>query len=615
MAKALRMTSLTWRALLHLQLLGVFSPGATKRIGLSLSPWLLQRSFPIGWLHLMTISMIWWPSSSQGHLPRSISRGHGSMQSMLGMRRLSQEPNSRQTAQKDKQMLQSQLVSMMVSCPSLRKMIKLPSPASSSVVFDDSLRSQLTIRLSILPPSLCSQSGTMALVARFSASLARTLQNIQQEVCEQLMVPPALHLEPYLGYRTAVHCSHWDQTMQRMRNPNRLPKLKSSSEQVRIQTMVQSGKIDIFVFGSQGEVDVRNYPWFARSIYLWRQTANFLIEGLLRHAPFRVDNIGQMSEISSPSDVVVLSFSRDGAIANTLTLDRFWDQSPHTTSRNILPYSHLCSLNRAVIARSRVKGFASVAAAFHSCTRFIRVDKHMEGLVSSVHQVVSERLIAVRAPRPEKYQTRASKLIDVLFKSDDDDDYMYKKLADGGRKPTDMHDDLAGLLKVIDLRMLGDEGRPRLAHCCWVLEGSVEHTEHGMPCGGPCCTSDEESLDKILAPIQTWLTGRGWVSMVLGRWTHATATMRRALMVCLGPCNVLVEALDHLPPRSHSRHRHRRFRVPEQAPVASHVQGAMQTEHPARHGTWAWGSFRPLPSTTSCTPYSASIGLGRASST
>jgi hypothetical protein len=440
-----------------------------------------------------------------------------------------------------KEQLERTMIPILALFPSVRKLLGGFSLVAASKRDPDHLhlRCQLMIRMSLLPPS--SKQSTSVSIA--CSRIATAIHAIQSDVTDKVLIPHA-H-EEAIHFRVVVVCHQWDETLQKMRSAWRFPNRKSAATQVRIQTMVQHGRTDLHMFDANGMAVVQVVPWFCKSLFLWRQTANFIIEGLLRQGPFRFDDIARMVAISSASDVVVLSFSRDGASPNTVALEWIWDVLVRTSPVNILPHSHLCSLHRAAIARSRVQGFAAIAAALQSFTRFIRISKNMEGLVSSVHHVVSQALVVVRRPRPDVFGERARKLSDLMFKSGSDD-YLYKQLPDGSRVKTALHEDIDQLLRVTDLWLADEGGTHRITHWCYVRAGSFEHTKLGMQVGAPCCASAEESLDKTLAPIVCWLTSKSWHQMALNRWTHVPSTMRRALMLCLGPTPVLLKALDHL---------------------------------------------------------------------
>ena len=97
---------------------------------------------------------------------------------------------------------------------------------------------------------------------------SRALQCVQQEVADALLVPPRYGSSA--GHRVVVYSSQWDETMQKIRNPDRSGRAgagRLSTQAVRIQTMVQSCKLGVFTFGRTGEVTHTEAPWFVRTLF------------------------------------------------------------------------------------------------------------------------------------------------------------------------------------------------------------------------------------------------------------------------------------------------------------------------------------------------------------
>ncbi len=214
-------------------------------------------------------------------------------------------------ARQDNQQLQlkhddlvSQSAKAMASFPALRKVIDVPHSLVGSHL-DDHVKAQVVVRLGVLPAA-ATRVGAISSVHRACSTLSRALQCVQQEVADALLVPPRYGSSA--GHRVVVYSSQWDETMQKIRNPDRSGRAgagRLSTQAVRIQTMVQSCKLDVFTFGLTGEVTHAEAPWFARTLFLWRHTANILVEALLKQAPFRYDDVARMKEIAAQSHVFI----------------------------------------------------------------------------------------------------------------------------------------------------------------------------------------------------------------------------------------------------------------------------------------------------------------------
>lgn len=443
--------------------------------------------------------------------------------------------------------MRSQLMSAVASFPSLARTIVLP-PSATSGEIDTHLQVQIVSRIATLPAS----AGATSHIHRSCAAFASTVLEVQNEVADRLLAPALAHDSGRSGFRVVVVSTQWDETMQAMRDPARQRRERGaliSSQQVRIQVKVQSSKIGAYVFLNDGTSTSTEAPFFARAQYLWRQTGNYIIEALLRQMPLRVDDASRLAEVSGKSDMIVLAFVRDGAAANSVALEWFWDRLHALAPLNIIPISHLCTLHRVAISRSRIKKITALAAALQSFSKFIRVGKNLQALAASVRRVVQPMVRVVRASRPQIYKDRAKRLIELLYRGDGNDSYLYKNLPDGSREATSLLVDLESLLQVIDLRLPSDAGGDQpegdvLIHWCAVEVGSEEHAR-GLLVGSPCCESAEQAFEKTVAPIQKWMAGKAWATMVLSRWTHVPISIKRALMLSVA-CNIFASALDDL---------------------------------------------------------------------
>lgn len=458
-----------------------------------------------------------------------------------------------QRARESRDAVVSQLVPLLASFPVLQQVVNLPKSLRGRAL-DDHIRVDVVVRLGTLPAAVGGRARAGATqVPRCCSALAKALHVVQQEAISALLAPA--RCAAAADRRILVYSTQWDETMQRMRNPDKSSPWRKggSTQQVRIQSMVQAAKLDSMVVGASGETMAHEEcPYFIRTQFLWRQTANFLLEAIQKVAPFAFHDAARITEVACAFEVVILAFARDGASANSLALEWVWDQVFHSAPANVIPISHLCALHKTAIARSRVQGVLSVAAALQSLTKLIRIGKNLDGVSQSIHHVVSTNFVVVCAPRPEKYDLRAKKLVELLFMGGDEqnrNDYLFKTLRDGRRVPTTMYADLLSYLDVVDVQRHDDEDdrlKGFFVHWCCVREGSMEHLELGLRVGDKCCENEEQSLSKTVGPILQWITGRAWLTMAISRWTHVPVVLRRALVASLGPRNILAEALDHM---------------------------------------------------------------------
>lgn len=440
------------------------------------------------------------------------------------------------------------------SCPSVAKSLGL-KPSELQLCLKEKGGEQLLAQVSMhlaavssVGSSACESSAQIRAISRSGACI----QEVMRDSAESILLPAM----PSDLIRVVNIPYQWDETLQSCRAPMPFVSLSSTSSfsssksrastgAVKVQTMVQSGKLMVFEYSDPALApDVqRESPWLRRPMFLWRQSANHILEGLLRSFPIDLADRAKMLLASQSSDAVVFVFLRDGASANGLTCKYIFFLIRRLGTPNLFPFSMLCFLHLCAIARSRIKGVQSVINAIISFTRWIRVNRNQEALSSSLRHVVRGLLKVTRQCRPEKYRKRSEHVFKILFTSLGCDEYMWKEV-NGQREMTTFHHELLNYLAVVDMPGAGEAGEVALTHWCNVEEGSAEAAK-GLPLGTPCCATWEDSVEKVLEPISTFLAGRAWVQMVISRWTHVPQGSRRALLASIGP-GLLPKALDHL---------------------------------------------------------------------
>ena len=161
-------------------------------------------------------------------------------------------------------------------------------------------------------------------------------------------------------------------------------------------------------------------------------------------------------------------------------------------------------------------------------------------LRDTIVKLVKTRLEVIRVPRPAHMRTKAQEFIDLLF-TQRDHEWMYVKTKDGERVKGPLLTDLEALAAAVEFGSLNDS---KLTHYCCVQEGSPEHLA-GLRVGGPCCRDKEESLEKVVVPILTWVVHRPWEVSAVSRWTHVVTLLKKTVVGFLAQ-RVLPESLRAL---------------------------------------------------------------------
>ena len=382
------------------------------------------------------------------------------------------------------------------------------------------------------------------------------LEQVQKKAWDAMASPPGLDKES-AGYRITTYSHQFDESLQKARKFSRRPGLRQARAKVKVQVMLQFAKIAVFCWsvGSLLATTARG-PWLCRALFLWRQTRDFILEGILRCMPFDVEDLVALRHLGAVNDAMLLLFSRDGADANDGALQWLFGWIFLRGPKNILPFSHWCVLHKVALARFRSAHVKLRAAAFQSLGRWLRTMRNLEALVNSAEHVVRRFFRRRCCKRPQEYVDRADELVKQLYcKGLGGDAHLYKKpmkrgqRAGGQREPTAFYEALLAFLQVVDLPLEGDDDEMSpnrwLTHWCNVEQGSDEDVIFGMRVGSPCCRDDEEAVEKkTVASIQNFVS-YDWSELVVSRWVKASTSLKRGLVSSLGPGRgLLPEILD-----------------------------------------------------------------------
>lgn len=443
---------------------------------------------------------------------------------------------------------ESRLAALCQQFPVVQRVLQMPRTDVAKVGAEQ--LAGMNLVLALHPSAATGNSLTNVTVARAVARACDVFNSIQQVAAEDMLAPATRGSELF---RVSVVATQWDETTQSMRDPRKPSepgtRWRTNAGQTRSQTMLVFSHLWSFAWHArESSPRVRDTPWFSRALFLFRQTANDLIEGLLRSMPYHILDRVMLGRMSSAADVVILCYTRDGASANTNCVEWLLDVIVNNSAANILPHNQMCLLHRTAIARTRLKGPRDVAVALQSLTRWLRLSRNLEALVEALHAQVARKLVIRHEARPQKFCERQQMILDVLFNGAADG-YLYR-----GDKPSGFLQDLTLFLDTIDLYTQdelaglglaeddGPGGGTLLTHWCSVAPGSREHGE-GRALGTPCCSGREETLDKVMAALINFIVGRSWGTMALNRWTTVGLTMRRFVVCSLGP-RLLPAALD-----------------------------------------------------------------------
>jgi hypothetical protein len=343
-----------------------------------------------------------------------------------------------------------------------------------------------------------------------------------------------------LGVNRPVHVItwQWDETSQRVRSllGNRLKGERLTRHKVSAQIMMQSGTWDRYHVEGESCTLIDSNKMLARGCMLSRQSANFLIEGMSRAMPFFFDDIGDVRALALGSVATILSFSCDRASANFRTCAWIWKALEHSPD-NFLPHLEPCALHAVHLVKCRPKEAKQLIGSISILSSCLRDWRFGEALRESILTHVRLRLDVQRVQRPDAQKVKATAVMDALFPQDEYE-WCFDTDTKGERKKKRVRMDLEALANAVEF---GSNASDKIIHHCCVEADSPEALA-GMRIGGPCCTTEAESVEKVVAPILNWIVHNPLSSISASRWTHVVTGLRKTLAGILAQ-RVLPESL------------------------------------------------------------------------
>lgn len=401
----------------------------------------------------------------------------------------------------------------------------------TKVVMDDH-RASILMRMSFLP----ALRGEIKLrMTQFRAvSITARAGKMQAEACRDrmfgvsdLVVQANDVME--MTVQNRVHVCHWawDETSQRIRGlsgSDRMPGERTSHSQVSVQIMMQCGQMSVYQYDKNGGGIVETQPWFARGLLLKAQTANALLEGLLRAHPVNFESDQVMHAFCGKCEFFVATFTVDRASANFCMLG--WVFHKLTTASmpaNLLLFVEPCAAHGLALIKNRPNENKVFIASTHSFSALMRQWRVSSALRDQIVHVVKSHLKIERTPCSDAVVDRNHRLVAALY-GPEDANFLQRVGRDGTKTKSSLAADLDAIRAVCDMdAKSGPEG---LVHHCFVGEGSAEHLR-GLPLGSACCSSRSESVDKVAVALVNFLLHRPWDRSSENRWTYVLNTLRK----------------------------------------------------------------------------------------
>ena len=424
------------------------------------------------------------------------------------------------------------VASVAAEFPLVAKLVGLPSSKGHRQMTEQ--RAGILCRLALTP--VVQGSSHLRLAQMRAASLMHSVCSTKQSQCRDAMFESRLHVvhehaDSHFAATSRINMVSWqfDETSQKIKGllSSALKGERVSHGHVSAQIMVHSGKMCVFEINGD-DMTMITEPWLARPLVLKAQTANHLLEGILRCHPLPLEDRPAMQRIAAECEFFVIYFNTDRASANFSSLSYIWHLLDKPDfGRNLLPFFEPCAAHGVALMKHRPQASKQLLAASSTFACITRQWRIADGLRCEVLWCIQHRLEVVHAPMPDEVRDRGLRFVELIFGARNQVPRS-RALLDGSRETTRLGKDLDELISVMDMSV--PSGDDKVRHWCFVREGSPEHRA-GRAIGSRCCDSPKDSIAKLAVPFLNLVVHRGWAQCSQSRWTHVMSTLKH---LCIG---------------------------------------------------------------------------------
>jgi hypothetical protein len=264
------------------------------------------------------------------------------------------------------------------------------------------------------------------------------------------------------------------------------------------------------------------------------QTADHLLEGLLRGAPVLWDDVASLGEAARRWSYVVLCFGCDRASNNVSLLRYLWVGLRSSGLANVLLHAEPCAAHGVALSRAEGAAGSRRGAALVSLSKWLRTAKNSGALLDAIARQVSETVVMERRPFTEGERLRVRRVVSLLRS----DSALAGAAvgAEGEEEPN-----TGGAVDRLFWLVLPCWDTLVLTHVCC---GAGEAALHG---GAPpaCRDSREACVLKVTEALIQALFAPSWPVVCQSRWV-GLSTVRRLFLVGALAGQALPRALESL---------------------------------------------------------------------
>jgi len=210
-----------------------------------------------------------------------------------------------------------------------------------------------------------------------------------------------------------MFCCQWDETSQKFLSQRKLVVgEKAATGQLSSQVMVMSGTMASCGIASSG---LSSEPFFMNTVVVAETSANFLLEAILRACPIDLESVEALSMLSSRAEFVSMAITVDRAASNIKCANWIaWVCENHPTP-SVLPWCEFCGAHGVALVKSRAHRMKQVCGALCSLTHWVRQDRSVSMLRSTIRKIISRTLVVRFHSCPEAFFSGGVELIKALY--------------------------------------------------------------------------------------------------------------------------------------------------------------------------------------------------------
>lgn len=339
-------------------------------------------------------------------------------------------------------------------------------------------------------------------------------------------------------------CHAWDDTTQKLREPQRLEAGRRSTQRVSQTILVQKCMVhsSALQLHSDGRLEFfrRAENFSIPPLQVSGKTAADLRRVMLASAtwkgPLSIEDRTSMHALAGALDAVVLTFWADGASTNIRWLKHVCGLSVRDEwpAQIVIDPQELCLIHQAHRIKVNCLEAQCMIGLLFCFSKLARSGALFKHLSDNICAFVDERLDIVHGMRPPAGATAKSReLFDLIYNLDSDH---HSRGMSGERKSQLWHD----VHDVLAIDNSGFSSKHRIVHYCWAKGGQ------------PCCEGAEDTRTKLKAAYINLFVSRCWPEGTLSRWTHVRTLLglisagflcRGVLHTCLLPLLESSEAM------------------------------------------------------------------------